>query len=339
MISETDAIDRITDDVLPGFLAWREGGLRAALVTLLSVEGGGYRPAGAQIAVCETGARIGYISEGCLENAIAEEARKALACGRNRILRYGAASDAPDIKLPCGASMSLYVDVDFDIDLARRIIAAGEERQPVALVYDLDAGAARLTPAEANVVAAHAPGRFLRPYHPKLRILAIGAAAGIVSLAHMARAAGFRIDTASPDDAVLDATRAAATLQYRLATPSSLPEFSVDGRTAIVLLFHDHDWEVALLKAACRSDAFYIGAMGSRRTHEARREALAACGLPEAELRRIRGPAGLFPGGRNAPEIALSILAEIAMEARGAFSPRVEGGMADRALHDQERAP
>lgn len=319
MTDKADAVDRITDDVLPQFLAWRAQGLRAAVVTLIKVEGGGYRPLGAQMAVCENGDRIGYISDGCLENAIADEAAAALRTAKNRLVQYGEDADALDFRLPCGAAIELFIDIDFNAAIAERIADAQRARRSAALEYDLRNGAVRLIETTPKAIASRNGDLFVRTYHPRMRILVIGAAAGVVTLARHARLAGCEVEVASPDQGVLDATRQSADSQYLLTTPSSLPEFSVDGRTAVALLFHDHDWEVEILKAACGTDAFYIGAMGSRQTHAGRLDSLSAAGVSETDLLRIKGPAGLFPGGRNAPEIALSILGEIMLEARNTF--------------------
>ena len=314
-----DPLARITDNVLPRYLEWRRAGLRAALVTLVDVKGGGYRPLGAQMAVAETGAYCGYISEGCLEAAIVAEAVDAIARGQNRRLQYGEDSDILDIRLPCGATIELFVDVGFPIARAEEITAALSRRQAMTLHLDLAGGAHRVAPAPPHAMARRQGDAFIRPYHPPVKLVGVGAAAALVSLAHFAHLSGYSVEVASNDQETLAATAAICGRQFKLATPQALPEFAIDARTALATLFHDHDWEVDILRQALLSDAFYIGSMGSRRSHEERLERLSACGLEAQMLARIHGPAGLFPSGRNAPEIALSILGEIALAAREAF--------------------
>ena len=131
------------------------------------------------------------------------------------------------------------------------------------------------------------------------------------------RAAGFALSCWSPDEDVLaEAERLGAEERHALLTPQRLPEEADDPRTAVVLLFHDHDWEPPVLAQALAGRAFYIGALGSRRAQAARRQALEEMGVEEAMIGKLHGPIGLVPSLRDAPAVAVSILAEVIAAAR-----------------------
>jgi xanthine dehydrogenase accessory factor len=133
-----------------------------------------------------------------------------------------------------------------------------------------------------------------------------------VQLSRLAQVAGLEIVEYSPDRSTLEALAPLGVETVPIVSAINLPKIRADARTAIVFMFHDHEWERDLIPAALATDAFYIGAVGSRATHRSRLRRLAEVGFGAAQLKRIRGPAGLFAGAKNATDIALSILAEIA---------------------------
>lgn len=154
----------------------------------------------------------------------------------------------------------------------------------------------------------------LRP-RPALRLAGRGAALG--AMARTGVAAGFAVSVASPDPADLAALRPLAlTGSHHLELPGDLPPVTDDADTAVVLLFHDHEWEPALLRQALEGPAPFIGAMGSRRTHAARLQALRAAGVDETDLGRITGPLGLVPSLHEANLIAVSALAQVTEQLR-----------------------
>jgi xanthine dehydrogenase accessory factor len=148
-------------------------------------------------------------------------------------------------------------------------------------------------------------------FPPEIRFLVFGKGPEASTFAALVQAAGYPNLLLSPDD---ETTRGRARRRMRHAAPATtgFPEdLAVDERTAVVLFFHDHDWEPPILMGAVRTPAFYIGAQGSRRARDARIMELEAMGLTEEQRARLRGPIGLVPSARDARTLAVSVLAEV----------------------------
>ncbi|MFC4260287.1 XdhC family protein [Marinobacter lacisalsi] len=296
---------RTFDCLVEDFLAFRQQGQAVALVTLVGSDGGSPRPPGSQMVVAADGHYAGHLTGGCAENVIVDEARAALSEGRNRTLRLGAGSDYLDIQLPCGASVELFIDVTVDDEVMQAIHKALTERQVVAL----DTRAEGPHQAVVDPVSAGPASGFRRWYYPQRRLVVYGKGPNAYTLARLAQESDFTVSLHSPDQATLAACE--GHLETGLLTsPRSVRVPPLDRHTAAVLMFHEHDWEPALLKQLLHTDCFYLGALGSRRTHQQRCEQLLAEGYSRAP-ERIHGPVGLDIGAGNPVEIALSILAEM----------------------------
>jgi len=296
--------DPFDDYVLDFAVAGMRAGERAAIVTLVEIEGSSPRPLGAQMAVTESGAWVGYLSGGCIERAIAEEAVDALAQGRSRRVRYGRGSRYIDISLPCGSAIELVFDVEVPLSRLEAIDARLRGRQAARMDVPMSG---------PQIEGAAGPARILRrTYLPRRRIVVFGLGPVAVKLASVAAAAGFEVALHTPDDAT--AAAAGTTASSGAAIEEALR--TVDSRSAIVFAFHDHDREERLLPAALATDAFYIGAMGSRITHARRLELMRARGLDERTLGRIHGPAGLLDHAKSAVDLAVSIVAQVVATAR-----------------------
>ncbi|NNE57351.1 MAG: XdhC family protein [Hellea sp.] len=254
-----------------------------ALVIVTDISGGTLRARGALMAVTPD-ADFGYISAGCVDGDIIFQARAALVDGAARELVYGEGSPFKDITLPCGGTIKLRIIPGPDRDVIKAAVADLDARQSTVLkISDL-----------------------VQTYKPKLRLRIVGRGAPFAALARLAGASGFEIYGQSPD---ADMWQDYFTGFDHLTDPASPPPLIDDVWTAAVFLFHDHDWEPALLSQALSGDAFYIGAMGSDQTHRARLESLRAMGAKN--IGRIKGPIGLLPAMRDAGLLAVSILAEI----------------------------
>lgn len=288
----------VFDDYVLDFAIERlSRGERLALVTLVRIEGSSPRFPGAQMAVSETGDWVGYLSGGCIERAVVAEALDAIAAGGNRLVRYGRGSKYFDIQLPCGSAIELFFDVGIGAKSLIAIDRRLKQRQTAELPIDPD-----------NRFNA----RMVRLYRPRKRLIIAGVGPATVQLARMARVAGFEVIGWSYDEPTLERLAGLGASTVRLTGHGRTPPLEADALTAIVFMFHDHEWEMALLPAALATDAFYIGAMGSHATHRLRLEKLKALGFDRASRERIHGPAGLFAGSKSAGDIALSILAELA---------------------------
>lgn len=294
--------DPFDDYVLDFAVERMRAGERVAIVTLAEIEGSSPRPLGAQMAVAEGGAWVGYLSGGCIERAVAEEAVDAIRSGRSRRVRYGRGSRYIDISLPCGSAIELVFDVD--VPLARLEAIDGRLRHRQAAVMEVPV-------AGPAVEGSTGPAAFLRrTYLPRRRLVIFGLGPVAVQLTRVAAAAGLEVALHTPDHA----TAAAAGTHARGNAEAALR--GIDGRSAIVFAFHDHDREERLLLGALATEAFYIGAMGSRATQTKRLDTLRHKGFDEAQLGRIHGPAGLLDHARSASDLAVSIVAQVVAAAR-----------------------
>ncbi|MGQ3214369.1 MAG: XdhC family protein [Shinella sp.] len=265
-------------------------GHAAALVTLVEIRGGAARAIGAQMAVRADGLYCGFVSGGCTEAAVAAEAVIALQKGLDRNLRLGEGSPFFDIVLPCGGGITLAIHVLRDTAVLHRALTALQHRTPVCLRYHPGAQALALEVGEGKT--GWDEDAFVRAYRPKERLVLGGTGMETSAVAQVASASGYEV-----------------LLLERGQVPA---DDQLDRDTAVALLFHDVDRELQLLERALASRAFYIGALGSRRTHGTRCAALLQRGYSDVDLARIKAPIGIFDKARDARTLALSIVADIA---------------------------
>lgn len=288
-------------------LACMAGGERFVLVTLTNVEGSSSRGLGTHMAVSETGKSIGSLSGGCVEAAVVAQAREVLDAGRPASIRYGVGSPFIDIRLPCGGG----IDLLFIPDPAREAIEVAVKglagRVPVWLRLGLDGAFHTST----QPLPARSADDFITRHDPDLQLLVLGHGSEPVAMAKLAMAHGAAVEVFSPDEVVLAAAGEAGAGTHLLTSLTTEAELRADRFTAIVFLFHDHDWETHLLAQALQGSAFFVGAMGSRQTHARRCAQLLANGMRDEDCARIVGPIGLIPASRDPQTLALSILAQV----------------------------
>ncbi|MEO0372846.1 MAG: XdhC family protein [Pseudomonadota bacterium] len=301
MLKKTPA----TRDPLDALLSAPDG---AVLAVIAGVEGPSYRPVGAMMAVMDAASRTGTLSSGCIEADIALHAMEVAQTGQPRTLRYGRGSPFIDIQLPCGGGLDIVVLPAPDRDAIAQIVENRAARRPCSLVIDMRTG--------GMYVHEEGPtGRFgdtltIR-FEPEIRFLVFGKGPEASTFAALVNSAGYPNLLLSPDDETLGWGEMSG-CDTRHVTDQSFPEdLQVDGRTAVVLFFHDHDWEPPILAGALETPAFYIGAQGSQRARDARLMILQGMGVSEAACARLHGPVGLIPSARDAGTLAVSVLAEI----------------------------
>lgn len=310
-------------DILRFVLARNEEGQRVVLVTLTAIDGSSPRAIGAQMAVADDGRYAGSFSGGCIEAAVVAEAIGTLADGQARLVRFGAGSPYLDIRLPCGGG----IDLLFNPHPAPRAIAdalAGHGRREMAVLRLGDGGVRSGTTSDTSSRTGWHDDGFTLCYSPRLRIVAMGQGEELLALARLAAAFGADVSALSPDDRALAELGAAGFDTIRLTTRTMLPPVATDGWTAILSVFHDRDWEEELLPRVLDLPAFYVGAIGSRRTQELRRDTLRQAGVPEGMRRKLRTSVGLIPATRDPATLALSALSEIVQEYN-----RIGEGLAD----------
>jgi xanthine dehydrogenase accessory factor len=302
------------DSVLAAAAAWK--GEPLALATVVSTWGSAPRPRGSHMLVHADGRFEGSVSGGCVEGDILDTAAQVIAGAPFAVKTYGVADDSAwQVGLPCGGEISVMVQPvgadGFDPELFDRIAEARAAGQSLTVTTDLATGHADLRPQETGEV-------FVNRYDPPRRLLIVGAVQIAQSLAALASTLGIEVVVIDPRGRFLTEERfPGVTLDDRW--PDEAVAAWKPGRaTAVVTLSHDIKIDDPALIAALASDAAYVGALGSRRSHAARRERLAATGVGADQLDRIDGPVGIDIGAIGPAEIALSIAAAMV----GAFHDR-----------------
>ena len=308
-------------------LLWHQAGRGAVLVTVVETWGSAPRRAGAQMAISGDGEIAGSVSGGCVEGAVAVAAEEALANGRARLLDFGVSDgDAFAVGLACGGTIRVLVEpvgAVLEDGVLAALVAARAARRPVAYVCDPQIGGGVLVfdgfeeRFRADRSGLEADGRFVAIHNPPLRMLVVGAVHIAQALLPMARIAGFDPVVIDPRSAFGSAARFPGERIVEEWPDAALAAEGIDGRTAVVTLTHDPKLDDPALQVAIRSEAFYIGALGSTRTHAKRVSRLEAAGFAADEIARISGPVGLDIGAANPGEIAVSILAEVVAALRG----------------------
>lgn len=267
------------------------------------------RNPGTIMGVAEDGSFAGSLSGGCIEQAVVAEALDVIKSGAPRVVRFGAGSRYLDIKLPCGGGLDLHFQPLDRGDFPAACLGTIRERTPFSIVLDGD-GAHHLTEwRTTHFDASGGTGVFGHWPAPELQI--IGHGAGVVALSEQARAMGCWTSALTPDEQLLEIMNDKDLGASLIERTSQTDLLESDPWTALVFLFHDHDWEIDLMARAFELPHFYLGAMGGRKAHAMRCEALGKRGITDEQLATIRAPIGVFHSSRDPQTLALSALAEI----------------------------
>jgi xanthine dehydrogenase accessory factor len=323
------------EDILARARDWRNQGRGVALATVVRTWGSSPRPVGSHLAVEQGGDFVGSVSGGCIEGTVIQEALGALAQGKPRMLDFGVTDEqAWEVGLACGGRVQVYAECLPPAALLDPVIDAQARNRPAALVTRLAdgakslwqegalSGALELAPGIVQEIGASVQanrsgpvtadeGLFLRVYAPAPRLIVVGAVHIAQALAPMAELAGFQVVIIDPRRAFARASLFPGVELSEEWPDEAMARLAPDGTTAVVTLTHDPKLDEPALVAALASPAFYIGSLGSSRTHARRLERLRAEGVDPQALGRIHAPVGLDLGGRMPAEIAVAILAQI----------------------------
>jgi xanthine dehydrogenase accessory factor len=298
-------------DILETLRAWQADGLRAAWAVVVKTERSAPREPGSALAVNERGEMAGSVTGGCVEPAVYEEAKAVLAGEPARLVEYGIADEtAFEVGLPCGGTVHVLVG-PVDPGVVEGLVAAVAEERPAELELSVS-GEARVVPASGRAAPELSGDLFHLPILPRPRMYVFGAVDHAAALATAGKLLGYRVTVSDARARFVTPDRIPDADELLVGWPDEiLADAPVDERTAICVLTHDHKLDIPALKAALQSPAGYIGAMGSRRTTEAREALLRDEGVSDDDLARIRAPIGLDIGSRTPAEVAIAIAAEI----------------------------
>ncbi len=294
---------------------WFEQGRKLALVTVLSVWGSAPRPAGSHLICDDQGNFEGSVSGGCIEAEVIAQALDVLVTGQARDLSFGISDEtAWSAGLSCGGTIRLLIAL-YDAamhDVVTQIVQAQTKRQRITSRTELATGQITLIPApdNAKITQLDETG-FIQTYRPQPHIVVTGAVHIAQALAQMAQITGYELSIIDPRSGFATAERFPSVQLHETWPEEFFKTNQPDSFTALVALSHIPHLDDPTLTAALKSDCFYIGALGSRKTHAKRLERLTAAGIEATNLERIHAPIGLAISAQEPAEIAVAILAEI----------------------------
>ena len=323
-------MENIDVTVLRALRDWRAAGRQALLVTVVRTWGSSPRPVGSIMALCENGAVVGSVSGGCIEDdLIARYARQGAAdalphSGAPGFAKYGITADeAHRFGLPCGGTLELLFEFDPDPASLAELVRALDSGRLMRRQVRLGDGQVTLTPADAPAELRLDDTQLTNTFGPEYRMLIIGAGQMSEYLATMAQFCGFAVTVCDPREEYRGGWSVPG-VQLATDMPDDVvTAFKPDKRSCVIALTHDPKLDDLALLEALGSEAFYIGALGSRRNNTARRQRLIEhFDQTEASLAKLRGPVGIFIGSKTPPEIAVSVMAEVLAVKNGVALPR-----------------
>lgn len=335
-------------DVLPDIDRWLSQNRSVALATVIQTWGSSPRQAGAKMAMTHDNQIAGSVSGGCVEGAVYEVGMETLESKRPQLLHFGVADEtAWEVGLACGGSIDVFVK-PLDAAFFQSLRAALADDKPFAaailvsgpaellggeiLLHDdgraigaiggglnnaaIEAARAALVEGQSQrrtITAGETSAElFVEVSLPSPALVVVGGVHIAIALASIAKTLGYRTNIVDPRSAFGSQARFPHVDRLIQAWPDdALTQIGLTRTTAIAMLTHDPKLDDPGLMIALRSPAFYIGALGSKKTQEKRRARLLEAGLTQEQVNRIRGPIGLDLGARTPEEIALSIMAEI----------------------------
>ena len=346
-------------DVLPDIDRWRAQGKPIAVATVVETWGSAPRGVGAKMALTPDNEISGSVSGGCVEGAVFDTGVEVLKTGRAQLLHFGVADDtAWEVGLACGGTIDVFVSA-LNPPLYEAARAALLEERPFAALTVVNGplpvlGQTLMLRDDGKVIgalgagldeqalpaarAALAAGRsqrlplslsgeaveaFVEVSLPSPTLIVVGGVHIAIALTALAKTLGYRTIVVDPRKAFGSEARFPAARVDQLIQrwpDEALTQVSLTRSTAVAMLTHDPKLDDPALKLALPSPAFYVGALGSRKTQDKRRARLLAEGLTEAHLVRLRGPIGLDLGGRTPEEVALAVMAEIVAARNGRLS-------------------
>ena len=319
--------------VLNDVLTWRRGGYAVTLVTVVETWGSAPRPPGALLAVRDDGRVSGSVSGGCIEDDLiyqftqaysGKDSNKAIPSGPPSFVKYGITADeAHRFGLPCGGTLELLLEYDPDASALTELVDALEAGKLMQRNVNLQDGSVTLNTSAAPAELALTKTELINTFGPEYRMLVIGAGQLTEYLATMAQFSGFAVTVCDPREEYRSAWSVPGVTVVSDMPDDVVIAFKPDRRSCVIALTHDPKLDDLALLEALTTDAFYVGAIGSRRNNEARHERMAEhFGVGQDALAKLRGPIGIYIGSKTPPEIAVSVMAEVLAVKNSVVLPR-----------------
>lgn len=322
-------MEDLDTQVLRTALRWQTEEQAVVLVTVARTWGSSPRPPGSLMAINGRGETVGSVSGGCIEDDLIHRIREggvqaAVHCNAPTVQRYGISADqAHRFGLPCGGTVELVLEPVTVHSRLDELLAACEKRVSVERVLDLRNGRVQLHPGRRDGLPQLTEHQLTTYLGPQARLILIGAGDLSRFMSQMALSLGFEVFVCDPrEEHRTSWSLPGVTLTHEMPDDLIL-RLKPDARTAVVALTHDPKLDDLALIDALQSEAFYVGAIGSRRNSAVRRERLHEhFDIPHEVLDRLHGPAGLYIASKTPAEIALSIMAEVVAVKNGVSTPQ-----------------
>lgn len=316
-------MDSVDLAVLRRALGWLEQGHGVTLYTVVATWGSSPRPPGSLLALRDDGEVEGSVSGGCVEEDLLASPPVVDPRRVCSVITYGVSKDeSARFGLPCGGTLKLVREPLTDARWIHDLLRCCDQHQQVTRELDLASGRVTLHPATSRQTLSFDGRRLSAPFGPAWRLLLIGAGQLSRYVAEMASGLGFQVHICDPRPGYSHDWQALGATLLPGMPDDAVRQARPDAHTAVVALTHDPVLDDLALLEALQSDAFYVGALGSRRNSETRRARLATLGITPAQLARLHGPIGLPIASRTPAEIALSLLAELVALRNGAQALR-----------------
>jgi xanthine dehydrogenase accessory factor len=326
-------MDSIDLEVLHACAQWIRDGFQCEYVTVVRTWGSSPRPEGATMAIRADGLVVGSVSGGCIEDdLIAAVRERGITRTVPEVVTYGISADeAHRFGLPCGGTIQLVVEPLGPYSRMDELLALAQRRVLTRRTLNLATGAVELSTASADEQLRMADGHLLTLHGPRLRMLIIGAGQLSQFLAQIAVGLEYQVTVCDPREEYRGSWTLPGVDVVHAMPDDVVLEMKLDSRSAVIALTHDPKLDDLALMEALKTDAFYVGAIGSRVNNARRRERLREFDLTEAQIAKLHGPIGIYIGSKTPYEIAVSILAELTAVKNGVALPAqmsVEGGKA-----------
>ena len=306
-------MDSIDLEVLKTSAGWIAAGQRCELITVIKTWGSSPRPVGATLAICEDGTVIGSVSGGCIEDDLIERVRReGIRRDVPEIVTYGITADeAHRFGLPCGGTIELAIEPLSARSRIGELLQRLERHELVQRRVNLHTGDVTLSKAAPGAQLQVSEQAMVTIHGPRWRLLIIGAGQLSRFLAQIATAMDYHVIVCDPREEYRAGWQVDGVQLVHEMPDDVVLAMHLDRRSAVVALTHDPKLDDLALMEALKSDAFYVGAIGSRVNNARRRERLLEFDLTPEQLARLHGPIGLYIGSKTPSEIAISILAEM----------------------------
>ncbi len=324
--------------VLRTLLKWREAGQRALLATVVRTWGSSPRPVGSIMALCEDGSVVGSVSGGCIEDDLIYRFTRAYASasategannhripsGPPSFVKYGVSADeAHRFGLPCGGTLELLLEFDPEAGPLASLLSQLDSGQLVQRTVRLADGAVSMKPCTTPDSLIVSGTELVSSFGPEYRMLLIGAGQLTEYLATMALFSGFAVTVCDPREEYRGSWSVVGVRVVSQMPDEVVSGFKPDRRSCVIALTHDPKLDDLALLEALKTEAFYVGTIGSRRNNDARKQRMMEhFEQTEASLAHLRGPIGIYIGSKTPPEIAVSVMAEILAVKNGVILPR-----------------